>query len=84
MNFPVTRPRPSFRFAGMALLAAGLLAGPSVPAEAHASTRRQVVPLDKIAPEHREGVAEVIRDHTFHRQGPGKPSRATLEFTSVC
>lgn len=29
----------------------------------------QVVPLDKIAPEHRESVAEVIRDHTFHRKG---------------
>jgi hypothetical protein len=29
----------------------------------------QVVPLDQIAPESRESVAEVIRDHTFHRQG---------------
>jgi hypothetical protein len=29
----------------------------------------QVVPLDQIAPERRESVAEVIRDHTFHRQG---------------
>jgi hypothetical protein len=29
----------------------------------------QVVPLDQIAPESREAVAEVIRDHTFHRQG---------------
>ena len=29
----------------------------------------QVVPLDQIAPEHREIVSEVIRDHTFHRQG---------------
>lgn len=29
----------------------------------------QVVPLDRIAPESREVVAEVIRDHTFHRQG---------------
>ena len=29
----------------------------------------QVVPLDQIAPERRDIVAEVIRDHTFHRQG---------------
>ncbi len=29
----------------------------------------QVVPLDQIAPERRDVVAEVIRDHTFHRQG---------------
>jgi hypothetical protein len=29
----------------------------------------QVVPLDQFSPEHRESVAEVIRDHTFHRLG---------------
>jgi hypothetical protein len=29
----------------------------------------QIVPLDRIMPERREAVAEVIRDHTFHRQG---------------
>ncbi len=29
----------------------------------------QVVPLNQIAPEWRDAVAEVIRDHTFHRQG---------------
>ena len=29
----------------------------------------QVLPLDQLAPEHREIVSEVIRDHTFHRQG---------------
>ncbi|HMB05534.1 MAG TPA: hypothetical protein VKP69_17590 [Isosphaeraceae bacterium] len=29
----------------------------------------QVVPLHQIAPQYREKVAEVIRDHTFHRQG---------------
>jgi hypothetical protein len=29
----------------------------------------QILPLDQLAPEHREVVAEVIRDHTFHRQG---------------
>lgn len=29
----------------------------------------RVIPLDQIAPEYREAIAEVIRDHTFHRQG---------------
>jgi hypothetical protein len=29
----------------------------------------QVLPLDQIAPQHREAIAEVIRDYTFHRQG---------------
>ena len=29
----------------------------------------QVVPLNQLAAEHREIVAEVIREHTFHRQG---------------
>lgn len=54
--------------AGLALVAAGagraqagLLGTPTDPA--------QVVPLDKIAPEYREHVAEVIREHTFHRKG---------------
>jgi hypothetical protein len=43
------------------------------PARAGIGTRRvdpsQIVPLHQIAAEHRETVAEVIRDHTFHRQG---------------
>jgi hypothetical protein len=29
----------------------------------------QIVPLHQLAPERRDVVAEVIRDHTFHRQG---------------
>ncbi len=29
----------------------------------------QIVPLNQIAPERRDVVTEVIRDHTFHRQG---------------
>ena len=29
----------------------------------------QVVPLDRMAPEHRGEVSEVIRDHTIHRKG---------------
>jgi hypothetical protein len=29
----------------------------------------EVVPLDQLAPQYREAVSEVIRDHTFHREG---------------
>ena len=29
----------------------------------------QIVPLNQVAPDRRDVVAEVIRDHTFHRQG---------------
>ncbi len=43
------------------------------PVRAGLGTRRidpaQIVPLDQIGQEHRETVSEVIRDHTFHRQG---------------
>ena len=28
-----------------------------------------ILPLAQLSPEHRESVSEVIRDHTFHRQG---------------
>jgi hypothetical protein len=35
----------------------------------HYTDPAQVVPLDQLAPQHREAVSEVIRDHTFHRQG---------------
>jgi hypothetical protein len=51
-------------------VALGLMAG---PARAGLGARRidpaQVVPLHQITAEHRDTVAEVIRDHTFHRQG---------------
>ena len=40
---------------------AGLMSGTTDPA--------LVVPLDKIAATHREEIAEVIREHTFHRKG---------------
>jgi hypothetical protein len=50
-----------------------VLADPDRGVAAGLGSRRadpaQVVPLDQLAPEHREIVAEVIRDHTFHRQG---------------
>ena len=46
------------------------VAGPAVAlAGPKAFDPATVVPLDKIAPEHRESVAEVIREPSFHRQG---------------
>jgi hypothetical protein len=45
----------------------------------------QVVPLDQIPAEFRESVSEVIRDHTFHRQGDPEsfPCNAGLYMSLV-
>ena len=45
----------------------------------------QVVPLDQLPPEYRDSVAEVIRDHTFHRQGEAEtfPCNAGLYLSLV-
>jgi hypothetical protein len=58
---------------GLGLLAALAACWPPSYARAGAGAERvsdpaQVVPLDKIAPEHREAVAEVIRENTLHRK----------------
>jgi hypothetical protein len=59
-------------------------AGPVGPPLAWASPRgvdpAQVVPLDQIAPGRRESVAEVIRDHSFHRKGAAEtfPCNASI------
>lgn len=83
--------RPRTRH-GMTVLSAVAvaLALTSVPAQAWAGLGRriepaQVVPLDQLAPEYREGVAEVIRDHTFHRQGEAEsfPCNAGLYMSLV-
>jgi hypothetical protein len=60
----------------MATTLLGLWVGASLPGGRRllASGARRVdpaalVPLDRIGPEHRESVAETIRDHTIHRKG---------------
>jgi hypothetical protein len=72
----------------LAMIVAGLLATSRVPAWAGLGRRvepSQVVPLDQLPPEHRENVAEVIRDHTFHRQGEAEsfPCNAGLYMSLV-
>ncbi len=70
-----------------AMIALGLTV---YPARAGLGARRvepsQIVPLHQIAAEHRETVAEVIRDHTFHRQGEADafpcPSRLYLSLVN--
>ena len=52
-------------FASVSLLEEGLFAQPA----AGVTDPAQVVPLDQITPGQRANVAEVIRDHTFHRKG---------------
>jgi hypothetical protein len=61
------------RIVSVALTLSTLCGTPSSRAAAGIGARHidpaQVVPLDQFAPEYRESVAEVIRDHTFHRLG---------------
>jgi hypothetical protein len=52
-----------------ATLCGGLAADPRVEGAARHFEPAQIVPLDLIAPEHRESVSEVISTNTFHRQG---------------
>jgi hypothetical protein len=42
----------------------------ALPAGARSFDPATVVPLDKIPPQHRESVVEIIRDHTMHRKAP--------------
>jgi len=69
----VRRSLAAFRPVWVALTLATVLGGPNPRASAGLGARRtdpaQVLPLDQLAPENREVVSEVIRDHTFHRQG---------------
>jgi hypothetical protein len=54
---------------GLLALIAVSVGGNVRGAESRVYDPAMVVPLDQIAPGQREGVAEVIRDHTFHRKG---------------
>jgi hypothetical protein len=54
---------------GASLFGGALADAPRVEGAARHYEPAQVVPLDMIAPEHRDSVAEVITAHTFHRQG---------------
>jgi hypothetical protein len=69
MSLPVIRRGLLSWIVGMTALTSATFAGSTATAGARPIDPAQVVPLDKIAPEHRTGVAEVIREHTFHRQG---------------
>jgi hypothetical protein len=51
------------------LLGGGLAVAPRVEGAARHFEPAQVVPLDQIAAEHRDSVAEVISSYSFHRQG---------------
>jgi hypothetical protein len=63
----VRRPRARWALALGVIVAAAAPAG-AARAGAWATDPALVVPLDKIATEHRESVADVIRDHTLHRK----------------
>ena len=69
----MTSPTTRRGLAGLVLGLLGFAAASAPPTLAPAGTRTidpaLVVPLDKIPPQHREAVAEVIRDHTMHKKG---------------
>jgi hypothetical protein len=69
----VRRPLSAGRFLSVALTLTTLFGTAGSRAWAGLGSRHvdpaQVVPLDQFSPEYRESVAEVIRDHTFHRLG---------------
>jgi hypothetical protein len=54
---------------GLALGAAVLHAPPSAWGGSRRVEPSQVLPLDQMAPQHRQTVAEIISEATFHRQG---------------
>jgi len=61
--------KPVWFAATLAIVLAGADPGAWAGLGARRPDPAQVVPLDQLAPEHREIVSEVIRDHSFHRQG---------------
>jgi hypothetical protein len=70
----VHRLRQGGKRVGWLLLAVALLSATDGTSLAGLGSSRhpdpaQIVPMDQLAPEHREIVTEVIRDHTFHRLG---------------
>ncbi len=73
MNSETVRRLPADWIVGLLAFAAICLSlatgGTVCLADTRAIDPAQVVPIDQIAPEHRESVAEVIRDPTFHRKG---------------
>ena len=69
MKSSVVRRTLAIGVVGLGAFAACVLGGAGQAARARTIDPSQVVPLDKIAPERREVVAEVISEYTVHRQG---------------
>ncbi len=72
----------------LAILTVSMLAVPGAGALAGLTRRidpAQVLPLDQLPAEFRESVADVIRDHTFHRQGEAEsfPCNAGLYLSLI-
>jgi hypothetical protein len=69
----VHRSRQIGKRVGLTLLAVAVMTAADTSSLAGLGTRHldpaQVVPLEQLAPEHREVVTEIIGEHTFHRLG---------------
>lgn len=69
MIFPrVRRPQAGLAI-GLMTLVLGIAPQPSVGGGTRHPDATAIVPLNEIAPQHRESIVEVINSHTFHRQG---------------
>lgn len=71
MTSPATRRTAATIVLGLVGLTAAWAPPAAMPAGARTFDPAVVVPLDKIAPQHREAVVEIIRDHTMHRKSAG-------------
>lgn len=69
MDCPVVRRGLATWIVALSALGAGVSEAPGVLAGTRQAEAVQTVPLDQVAPEFRDTVAEVIREHTFHRKG---------------
>ena len=82
----LARPRSSTALVlGLIALASASAPTTALTAGARAIDPALVVPLDKIAPQHREAVVEIIRDHTMHRKAPADtfPCHSKLYLTLI-
>jgi hypothetical protein len=70
MTSLATRRTASSLVLGLVGLTAASAPPAAVPAGPRSFDPAVVVPLDKIPPQHRDSVVEIIRDHTMHRKAP--------------
>jgi hypothetical protein len=69
MDHRLVRQVPACLLLALCLIGVGVRSTSTAQAGVRHPDPAQIVPMDRVAPQYRENVAEVIRDHTFRRQG---------------